>query len=79
MKKYLITIISYILPVLALANGAPPEEDAAVFTQLQELLPFEHIEEGHWLAFTLSILLWLSFVYAIFSLIQRFRKSKTNV
>lgn len=79
MKKHLLTIMSLFLPIFTLANGSHTEEDAAVSTQLQELLPFEHIEEGHWLAFTLSIILWLSLIYTIYSLIQKFNKTKTNI
>lgn len=72
-------ITSLILPVLTLANGNHEEGETAVSTQLQELLPFEHIEEGHWLAFILSIILWLSLIYTIYSLVQKFNKTKTNI
>lgn len=80
MTKYLMVIGSYILPVLVLANGGDNhEEDISINHQIEELLPFEHFGEGHWFAFVLSIILWLSLIYAIFSLIQRFRGPKTKV
>lgn len=79
MKKYLLTIMSLVLPVLTLANGDHTEGDTAISTQLQELLPFEHIEEGHWLAFALSVLLWISLIYTIYSLIQKISKPKTSI
>lgn len=73
MKKYLITISSFLLPFVALANGTH-EENPSVSHQLQELLPFEHLEHGHWFAVVLSILLWASLVYTAYSLIQKFKK-----
>ena len=54
---------------LSLANGMH-EEEATVRAQLNELLPFEHLSEGHWFAFLLSTILWISLLYAIYSLVQ---------
>lgn len=42
--------------------------------QLQEFLPFEHFAEGHWFGSILSIIFWASFIYTIYSLVQKFRK-----
>lgn len=75
MKKYLITIGSFLLPLAAMAHGTH-EEDPSITHQLEELLPFEHLEHGHWFAVILSILLWASLVYAIYSLIQKIRKTQ---
>lgn len=75
MKKYLIIISSFFLPLVAMANGAH-EENPSIGHQLQELLPFEHLEHGHWPAVILSIILWTSFIYAVYSLIQKFRKTQ---
>lgn len=50
------------------------EESPSIAQQVEELLPFEHLEQGHWFAIILSILLWASLVYAIYSLINKFRK-----
>lgn len=73
MKKYFITINSFLLPLMAMANGAH-EEDPSITHQLEEFLPLEHLEHGHWFAAVLSILLWASLIYIIYSFIQKFRK-----
>lgn len=73
MKKYLIAIGSFLLPLVALANGAH-EEDPSIIHQLEEFLPFEHLEHDHWFAVVLSVLLWASLVYTAYSLVQKFRK-----
>lgn len=77
MKKYLITISSFFLPLVALANGAR-EENLSITHQLEEFLPFEHLEHGHWFAVVLSIILWASLIYTIYSLVQKFRKGQTS-
>ena len=73
MKKHLIAINSFFLPLVALANGAH-EEDPGIAHQFEEFLPFEHLEHGHWFAVILSILLWASLIYATYSLVNKFRK-----
>ncbi|MBI4094834.1 MAG: hypothetical protein HY435_01415 [Candidatus Liptonbacteria bacterium] len=78
MKKYLIAISSFALPLVAIANGAHEEGSETVGQQLQEFLPFEHIEHGHWFAVILSILLWASLAYTAYSLIQKFRKTSPH-
>ena len=75
MKKYLITISSFLLPLVALANGAH-EEDPGIAHQLEEFLPFEHFEHGHLFAVILSVILWASLIYTIYSLVQKFRKTQ---
>jgi len=76
MKKYLIAISSFASPLIALAHGANEEEPETVGQQLQEFLPFEHLGHGHWFAVVLSIVLWASLLYTVYSLIQKFRRSQ---
>lgn len=76
MKKYLIGFIGYFLPLATFANGM--EENPSVAHQLEELLPFEHLEHGHWFAVILSVLLWISLVYTIYSLVKKTKKSKAG-
>lgn len=75
MKKYLLAISSFFLPLMALANGAH-EEDPSIAHQFEEFLPFEHLEHGHWFAVVLSVILWTSLIYTIYSLVQKFRKTQ---
>lgn len=75
MKKYLITLSAFILPFVTFAHGMEMEETNGIAHQLQELSPFEHFEEGHWVAFVLSAILWVSLVYTVYSLIKKFRKT----
>ena len=51
-------------------------EDSSVSDQFNELQPFSHLSEGHWFAFILSLLLWLSLIYTIYSLVQRLGNKK---
>jgi len=74
MKKYLIAISSFALPLVAIANGAHEEEPETIGQQLQEFLPFEHLGHGHWFAVVLSVVLWASLLYTVYSFIQKFRK-----
>ena len=74
MKKYFITASGFLLPLVALANGAHEEGPETVGQQLKEFLPFEHLEHGHWFAVILSIILWASLVYTAYSLINKFKK-----
>lgn len=45
--------------------------ESSLMGQVNELLPFVHYAEGHWLATTLSVVLWLSLLYAIYSFSRR--------
>lgn len=71
----LATILS--MPVNVLANG-DHEEETGIGAQLNELLPFEHIGEGHLVAFVLSTILWLALLYTIYSLVQRYLVTKNK-
>lgn len=71
----LATILS--MPVNVLANG-DHEEETGIGAQLNELLPFEHIGEGHWVAFILSTILWLALLYTIYSLVQKYLINKNK-
>lgn len=75
MKKYFIAISGFLLPLVSMANGMH-EEDMTIGYQLGEMMPFEHFGEGHWFAAILSIIFWVSLVYTIYSLIQKFRKTQ---
>lgn len=80
MKKYLFAISSFFLPFVALAhdasNGSHEEGAETIGQQLKEFLPFEHLEHGHWFAVILSIILWAALIYAVYSLVQKFRKTQ---
>ncbi len=78
MKKYFITFSSFFLPFVALANGAHEEGPETVGQQLQEFLPFEHLEHGHWFAVVLSVVLWASLIYTAYVLTQKFRKTSQH-
>lgn len=73
MKKYLFAISSFFLPFVALAHEEGVETTGQ---QLKEFLPFEHLEHGHWFAVILSIILWAALIYAVYSLVQKFRKTQ---
>lgn len=75
MKKYFITIVVFSLPYLALANGAGEVEKAGLNHQLQEFLPFEHLEEGHWFAVIFSVILWAALIFTIYTLVKKLKKS----
>jgi len=72
MVKYVLGVVSFFFPLVALANG---EEDPSVIHQLEELLPFEHLEHGHWVSAVLSLILWVSLLYTVFAILKKFRKS----
>lgn len=74
MKKYLIIISSFLLPFVALAHGMEVEEESGIGHQMEELSPFTHMGEGHYFAVAVSAILWVSLIYTIFSLTQKFRK-----
>lgn len=74
MRQILFSLAIFLsTPVSVLANGEH-EEETGIGAQLNELLPFEHIGEGHWVAFTLSVILWLSLIYTIYNLVKQFTK-----
>lgn len=70
MKKYFIAAYGFIMPLVVSANGG---ENPSITHQIEEFLPFEHLEHGHWFAAALSIVLLVSLVYTVYSLIQKFR------
>ena len=74
LKKILFSLAIFLsTPISVLANGDHAEE-TGIGAQLNELLPFEHIGEGHWVAFTLSLILWVSLIYTIYTLVKQFTK-----
>lgn len=78
MIKILVLFGVLFLPFSVMAQDVHADdhpEDAAAFEQLMEFLPFEHFNEGHWFSVVLSVLLWLSLFYAVYSLISKIIKS----
>lgn len=67
MKKYYILLAGALLPLVTFANGT---EESGFGHQMRELSPFEHLGEGHWYAFVLSTVLWLSLIYTVYSLVK---------
>jgi len=75
MRRLLITAAAFLLSASpALANGEHVEEESGIGTQFNELLPFHHIGEGHWIAVILSIILWIALIYTIYSVIKSLTK-----
>ena len=70
MRKYIIAFGGSILPFLALANGEHGEEGSAFADQMNELLPMVHFGEAHYVAAIVSIILWLSLIYTVYSLVR---------
>jgi hypothetical protein len=52
-------------------SGHSMSGESSLSHQLQMILPFTHLEEGHWLAGSLLFIMWISFIYVIFSFIKR--------
>lgn len=77
MKKYLIAASNFLLPLAALAHGMETEveEESSFGHQMEGFMPFSQVGEEHYFAAVLSIILWASFVYAIYSLIKNFKKT----
>ena len=78
MKKTLgvFPVLIILLLSVAMAHGEEIDgmdemEEEGIGHQMAELLPFEHVEENHWFAFVMSILLWLSFIYTLYSLYKK--------
>lgn len=66
MKKSLL-FLAALLPSVSFAADMPAE-GYGIGAQLSELLPFVHYSEGHWFAAILSVVLWVSLIYALYSL-----------
>ncbi len=77
MKNYLISSLSFLLPFIASAHGLDETvmEESGISHQLQELLPFVHMNEGHWFAVILSLILWASLAYTAYSLVKKLTKT----
>lgn len=74
MKKFILSVASFFLPAVALAHNIPIEEPSfadKLTEQLREFSPLEHWEEGHWFAVALSIVLWMSLAYVIYSSVKK--------
>ena len=78
MKKYLFILSSLIFPAIASAHGAEgiAEDGSSISHQIEEISPFYHFSEGHWLVSITLVVLWLSFVYVVYSLLEKFNKPK---
>ena len=71
LKKILFSFAIFLsTPVAVLANGSH-EEEVGIGAQLNELLPFEHFGEGHWVAFILSVILWAALIYTVYTLVVK--------
>ena len=82
MKTKLLILISLLSVVMLFPITFAHMDDmmdmanASIGAQLNELLPFEHLSEGHVFAFVLSTLLWLSLFYTIYSLFKTHKKKR---
>lgn len=71
MKKYLVPTLAMFAPFAALAAEMGDKmEGSSVADQLNELLPFVHWNEGHQVAAIVSVVLWLSFIYAVVHMVK---------
>ena len=68
MKKYYFLLAGALMPLVTFANGTG---ESGFGHQMRELSPFEHMGEGHWYAFVLSTVLWLSLIYTVYSLVKK--------
>ncbi len=71
MKKYLIAISGFFLPLTALAHSAHHEENPSIAYQLGKFLSFGYLESGDWLMTILSIILWASLIYVAYLLVKK--------
>ena len=55
-----------LLPLVSLADGG-----GEFSHQLEEIFPFEHVGEGHWFAFIVLLILWISFIYNVYTFIKK--------
>jgi hypothetical protein len=55
-------------------SGHSMEGEMGFSHQMQMILPFSHLQEGHWFAGIMLILMWLSLVYVGYQLTQKFKK-----
>ncbi len=69
-----ISLFLSMLP-LTLANGVH-EEDMSFGHQMEEMMPFMHMGEDHWLSALLSVVLWLAFFYTVYSIFKMLTKKK---
>ncbi len=73
MKKYILAM-SFLFPWAALAHGMEIGEESGLGHQMEELMPFSHMGEEHYYAVIVSVILWASLVYTIYSLLMKMKK-----
>ena len=73
MKKYIFAIAT-LFPLGAIAHGMEVEEESGIGHQMEELWPLTHMGEGHYYALILSLILWASLVYTVYSLVMKMKK-----
>lgn len=73
-KSFAISVIGFLAPVTVWAAESEMMQESGVVGQLKELLPFVHLQEGHWLAMIVSAILWASLVYTVYAIIQKVQK-----
>ena len=69
-QKVSIAVGSVLLPFVSLADEGH-EEEGEFAHQMGEILPFEHIGEGHWIAFVVLTILWISLIYNVYTYLKR--------
>lgn len=72
-KKAVLPIVSIMGLQAAFAQDMGMGSKEGFIAQVNELQPFSHLAEGHIYAFILSLILWLSLVYAVYSIVKYFR------
>lgn len=79
MKKYLFGFAVTLAPFITLAHGMEDGmEEGGFGHQMEELSPLTHIQEGHWYSAILITVLWLGFIYAVYSLAKKCTKKETS-
>ncbi len=90
-KKYLVLAFMIVLVGIApltfshveeVTSGhkeAGAHEETSIGHQFEEILPFHHFAEGHLFAGVMLIILWTSFFYTVYFLINMVMKKKKEL
>ncbi len=74
MKKYLFGFVATLAPFVTFAHGMEGMDDAGFWSQMQELSPLTHVDEGHWYTVIALAILWVGFICGIYFLVRKCTK-----
>ncbi|MBI5817089.1 MAG: hypothetical protein HZB09_01545 [Candidatus Yonathbacteria bacterium] len=78
MKKYLFGFAVTLTPFITFAHGMEGMDDSGFWSQMQELSPLTHVDEGHWYTVIALAILWAVFVWGAYSLAKKCTKKGTS-